>query len=111
MVIAYTPKRGDLIWVDFDPQKGKEIQKRRPVLVVSPHQYNQKVGLALCMPITSKIKGYPFEFIIDREGIKGAILCDQVRSLNWRKRNALFITHIPDTSLTAALGKLQVLLS
>lgn len=107
----YIPKRGDIVWIDFDPQKGKEMQKRRPALVISPHHYNQKVGLILCMPITSQVKGYPFEIEIDREGIKGAILCDQIRSFDWKERHASFISHLPPAIYSTVQAKLQVLIS
>lgn len=110
-MVSYAPKRGDVVWLEFDPQKGKEIQKTRPALVISPYQYNQKTGLALFMPITSQIKEYPFEVLIEFDGIKGAILCDQIRSLDWKGRNAKFITHIPDPIINEALAKLQVLTS
>ena len=95
-MVGYIPKRGDIIWLEFDPQKGKEIQKTRPALTISPHSYNLKTGLGLFMPITSQIKGYPFEVLIDEDKIQGAILCDQIRSLDWRARKAQFIIHIPN---------------
>ena len=60
----YVPDRQDIVWLEFEPQKGKEILKTRPALIISPQEYNHKVGLALCMPITSKVKNYPFEIII-----------------------------------------------
>lgn len=90
-MVKYIPDRGDLIWLDFESQKGKEIQKTRPAFVVSVKAYNEKTRLALCMPITSYLKGYPFEVYIKNEPIKGAILCDQIRSLDWVARNAEFI--------------------
>ena len=91
-MVAYLPKRGDVVWLEFDPQKGKEIQETWPALVISPHQYNQKTGLGLFMLITSQIKGYPFEVEIDLDVVKGAILCDQIRSLDWKARKAKY-TH------------------
>lgn len=110
MVTAYIPKRGDIVWLEFDPQAGKEIQKRRPALTISPYQYNQKTGLGLFMPITSHIKGYPFEVLIENEAIKGAVLTDQLRSLDWKARKAKFALHIPDHIMEEALAKLKVLL-
>lgn len=110
-MVAYIPKRGDIIWLEFDPQKGNEIQKTRPALVISPFSYNQKTGLGLFMPITSQIKGYPFEVIIDEDEIKGVILCDQLRSLDWKARKAKFLTHIQPIILSDVLAKLQVLLN
>lgn len=109
-MVVYVPKRGDIAWLEFDPQKGKDIQKTRPALIVSPHSYNGKTGLALCMPITSKVKGYPFEVFIELEKIKGAILCDQVRSLDWDTRKARYIGHLPPLLLEEVLAKLKLLL-
>ncbi len=109
-MVVYTPKRGDVVWLDFDPQKGKEIKKVRPALVISPHEYNIKTGIALFMPITSKIKGYPFEVVIKSKQIEGAILCDQIRSLDWRARTAALICKIPDALLDDVLAKLLTLI-
>ncbi|MBS0634904.1 MAG: endoribonuclease MazF [Verrucomicrobia bacterium] len=110
MVTSYIPKRGDIVWLEFDPQAGKEIQKRRPALTISPYSYNQKTGLGLFMPITSQIKGYPFEVIIENEEIHGAILTDQMRSLDWKARKAKFVAHIPLPAMEEALAKIKVLL-
>ena len=110
MVTGYVPKRGDIVWLEFDPQAGKEIQKRRPALTISPYQYNQKAGLGLFMPITSQIKGYHFEVLVEDENMQGAILTDQLRSLDWKARKAKFVTHLPNHVLEEALAKLKVLL-
>lgn len=91
-MVKFVPDRRDIIWIEFDPQKGREIKKKRPALIISPKEYNEKAKLALCMPITSKIKNYPFEVIINEEAIVGAVLSDQIRSLDWQARNATFIT-------------------
>ncbi|MBA2368249.1 MAG: endoribonuclease MazF [Candidatus Protochlamydia sp.] len=110
-MVKYIPKRGDIIWIEFDPQKGKEIQKTRPAVTISPLSYNQKTGLGLFMPITSQIKGYPFEHIIETGEINGAILCDQMRSLDWKARKAKYIDQISASSLENVLSKFRVLLS
>ena len=109
-MVKYTPKRGDIVWLEFDPQKGKEIQKTRPAVVVSPLQYNQKTGLGLFMPITSQIKGYPFEVVIDHPKIHGAVLTDQIRSLDWHARKAKFVASLPPRIIDDILAKLHVLL-
>ena len=109
-MVAYTPKRGDVVWLEFDPQKGKEIQKTRPAITISPYQYNQKTGLGLFMPITSQIKGYPFEIFIEIDDIKGVVLCDQVRSLDWKARKARFVANISPSIVTDMLAKFQILL-
>ena len=110
-MVKYVPGRGDIVWLEFDPQKGKEIQKKRPALTISPESYNFKTGLALFMPITSKVKGYPFEVVIDIDKIDGAILCDQLRSLDWKARKAKFLTHLPELILKDVIAKFQVLIS
>ena len=91
--MAYVPKRGDAIWINFNPQAGHEQAGRRPAIVLSPQSYNGKVGLCLLCPITNQTKGYPFEVLIPAGlGVTGVILSDQGKSLDWRVRNAEFIT-------------------
>lgn len=109
-MVKYIPNSGDIVWMEFDPQKGKEIQKTRPALTISPQSYNLKTGLGLFMPITSKIKGYPFEVIMDCGEMQGAILCDQIRSLDWKARNAKFVTILSNSIFEEALAKFRVLL-
>ncbi len=109
-MVSYVPNRGDIVWLEFDPQRGKEIQKTRPALVISPQKYNFKTSLVLCMPITSRIKGYPFECIFKSPEINGAILCDQIRSLDWRARKARYLTNIPFELYLEIMEKLHVLL-
>src|SRR5438874_3778944 len=94
---GYAPDRGDLVWLEFNPQAGHEQAGRRPALVISPRTYNRRVGLALFCPITSQVKGYPFEVVLP-EGLKaqGAILCDQIKSLDWRARDARRLCPAPD---------------
>lgn len=106
------PERGDAIWLTFDPQAGHEQAGRRPAVVLSPAAYNRKVGLALLCPIINQVKDYPFEVKIP-EGlpITGVILSDQIKSLDWRVRNATFIAHLPDGVVDEVLRKLNTLLS
>jgi len=87
----FIPDRGDIVWIDFNPQRGREQAKKRPAIVISPKIYNIKAGLALMCPITSKIKGYPFEVAVRDRKINGAVLCDQIRSLDWRARKVSLI--------------------
>lgn len=108
---AYIPKRGDFIWLDFDPQAGREQAGRRPALVLSPQAYNGKTGLALVCPITTQVKGYPYEVAIpDGLKMKGAILTDHLRSVDWRVRNATFVSAAPSSVVQDVLSKLQTLL-
>ncbi len=96
MVTNYTPGRGDIIWIDFNPTRGHEQSSRRPALVISPKVYNAKVGLALVCPITSKIKDYPFEVRFSLNGTEGAILVDQIKSIDWKERHVQFCEKCDD---------------
>ncbi len=110
--MAYTPKRGDIVWVSFNPQAGHEQAGRRPAVVLSPQAYNQKVGLAIFCPITSRKKGYPFEVQLP-EGTRatGVILSDQVKSLDWRVRKSEFIEALPEEIINEVLQKIGALLN
>ena len=111
MSSAYIPDRGDIVWLDFNPQAGHEQAGKRPALVVSPKDYNSAVGLALFQPITSKQKGYPFEVVLPANlPISGIILSDQIKSLNWRIRKIKYICTIPEKYCTEAIEKFLVLL-
>ena len=107
---GYYPKLGDLVWLDFAPQAGHEQSGRRPALVVSHDAYNRKAGLILGCPVTSQRKGYPFEVSIP-EGmpVSGVILADQMRSLDWRSRRALFIAKAPSETLAEAVSLIKTL--
>lgn len=110
--MSYVPNRGDLVWLNFDPQAGHEQAGKRPAVVISPLAYNQKVGLALFCPITNQIKGYPFEVAIPGHfKIKGVVLSDQVKSLDWRARRAEFIDHLPQATMDELLNKIKTLIS
>jgi len=107
-----SPDRGDLVWVSLNPQAGHEQAGRRPALVVSPAEYNKRVGLALMCPITSKSKGYPFEVSLpDNLKISGVVLSDQVKSLDWRAREAQVADVAPESTTAEVMGKLNALLS
>ncbi len=107
----YVPKRGDLIWITLHPQAGHEQAGRRPAVVLSPLAYNEKVGLAIFCPVTSRIKDYPFEVGIPSGlPVSGAILADQVKSLDWRARQVELICPLPGESVTEVLQKLSTLL-
>ena len=109
---SYSPERGDVVWLSFNPQAGHEQAGRRPALVLSPKEYNNKVGLSLLCPITSQVKGYPFEVVIpDDCEVQGVVLSDQVKSLDWRVRDAEFFCRLPIEVINEVLGKLLTLLS
>ena len=108
---AYCPKRGDVVWISFTPQAGHEQSGKRPAVVLSPEPYNRKVGLALLCPITTKVKGYPFEVVIpDGLKAKGAILSDQIKSLDWKARQASLLCRLPETTIKETLNKVGTLL-
>ena len=112
MARPYVPDRGDLVWISFNPQTGHEQAGRRPAFVVSPGSYNRKVGLALLCPITSQVKGYPFEVTLPAGlEIAGVVLSDQVKSLDWRARNAKFIGKLPHATVAEVLDTLSTLVS
>jgi mRNA interferase MazF len=108
----YVPRRGDIVWVQMQPRVGHEQAGRRPALIVSPHAYNGKVGLALMCPITSRAKGYPFEVPLPADAeVTGVILSDQVKSLDWRARRAEFACQAPSSLVQEVQAKLHVLLA
>ena len=82
------PDTGDVVWLDFDPQAGHEQAGHRPTLVISPASYNGKTGLMVCCPMTTRIKGHPFEVLTEVDGVASAVLSDQVKSLDWKIRRA-----------------------
>lgn len=106
---AYVPDRGDIIWVDFDPQAGHEQAGHRPALVLSPAAYNVKVGLLIACPMTTKLKGYPFEVPI-AGSVPSAALADQVKSLDWRARGAVFKGRASVSEVTDVRKKLRALI-
>jgi mRNA interferase MazF len=111
MAVRYVPDRGDLVWLEFDPQKGHEQAGHRPAVVLSPRAYNHKAALALFCPITSRIKSYPFEVVLpDGLPIQGAVLCDQVKSLDWFARRAEFAGKLPKLFVEDVLAKVVTLL-
>jgi mRNA interferase MazF len=105
------PDRGDLVWIMFNPQAGHEQAGTRPAVVLSPASYNGKTSLALLCPITSRIKGYPFEVRLpDGLPVTGVILADQIKNLDWRARQAEVAGRLPPEPLQEVLQKLSTLL-
>jgi mRNA interferase MazF len=105
------PRLGDVVWLDFDPQVGKEQSGRRPAVVLSATDYNRTVGLIVVCPITNQAKGYPFEVPIP-PGLKvtGVILSDHVKSVDWAGRGCTFVCQLPKSVVLEAIAKLQLLL-
>lgn len=110
--MAFVPDRGDVIWLNFNPQAGHEQAGKRPAFVLSPASYNRKVGLALLCPVTNKVKGYPFEVDVpDGLAVTGTILSDQIKSLDWQARDAAFICKLPNEITEQVLAKAATLLA
>ena len=108
---SYVPERGDLVWLNFSPQAGHEQAGRRPALVLSPSGYNGAAGLMLCCPLTTRVKGYPFEVAVGGpEGVPAVALADQIRSLDWRVRRAKPAGRASHEALSEALAKAGSLL-
>jgi mRNA interferase MazF len=108
---AYVPDAGDLVWLTFDPQAGHEQRGRRPALILSPRVYNSRARLAIACPITSHVKGYPFEVPLPAGGkIVGVILADHVKNIDWQARRVVFEGKAPPEILTDVRERLRVLL-
>lgn len=109
---SYVPDRGDVVWLNFAPQSGREQAGHRPALVISPKSYNQKVGLALFCPITSHVKGYPFEVALPTGlPVSGAILSDHIKSLDWKTRKAELKGRVPKAVIEAVLERVAALIA
>lgn len=105
----YIPESGDIVWLDFDPQSGHEQAGHRPALVLSPAAYNGRTGLMLCCPLTTQSKGYPFEVSIS-DARRSVALADQIKSLDWRARNAVKKGNATADELNAVRARAKVLL-
>ena len=108
--MAYIPGKGDLIWLNFSPQAGHEQRGKRPALVISSKEYNKRTHLALCCPITSSKKGYPFEVVLSGQKIKGVILTDHLKNLDWKVRKARFIEKVKPKIISECLEKIIALI-
>ena len=107
---AYVPDVGDVVWLQFDPQAGHEQAGHRPALVLSPALYNGKSGLMVCCPLSTKIKGYPFEVLINADGQESVVLSDQVKSLDWKIRRATKKGSVSEAVLLAVRARIKALL-
>jgi mRNA interferase MazF len=109
---SYTPNRGDVVWLTFDPQAGHEQAGVRPAVVLSPRIYNERSSLIVVVPVTRQIKGYPFEVVLPLDlPVTGVVLSDQIKSVDWHARDARFICSLPETILNNILQRAGVLLS
>ena len=106
---GYVPERGDIVWLQFDPQAGHEQAGRRPALVLSPARYNGPRGMMLCCPMTSRIKNYPFE-VVDEIDPPSVVLADQLKSLDWRARGAVSKGKVSAATIAEVQAKIRALL-
>ena len=107
---AYVPDAGDIVWLQFDPQAGHEQAGHRPALVLSPALYNGKAGLLICCPLSTKIKGYPFEVKTQMGAQEGVVLSDQMKSLDWKVRRAKKKGTVPEAVMLAVRARIKALL-
>jgi mRNA interferase MazF len=108
---SYVPQRGDIVWINFDPQAGHEQRGRRPALVLSPAAYNRKVELGIFCPVTGQAKGYAWEVALPTGlGVTGVILADQIKSLGWKERRVEFAARLPPEVLDEVLDKTLALI-
>ena len=110
MVTPYVPDTGDIVFMDFDLQIGREQAKRRPALVLTDLRYNRASGLAVVCPLTSKVKPYPFSLPITVGGVEVAVLVDQLKSMDWSGRRAEFHSKAPASMLSKVRQYIAVLL-
>ena len=106
----YTPERGDIVWLNFNPGSGHEQKGKRPAVVISPREYNEKVGLGLFCPITSREKNYPFEVRTENDKVNGVVLSDQIKSFDWRTREIEFITRETPEKVKEIIDKISALI-
>jgi mRNA interferase MazF len=111
MVRSYIPEAGDIVWLEFDPQAGREQAGRRPAVVLTPAVYNKKTDLMICCPLTTQIKGYPFEVLIEVDEVESVILSDQIKSLDWKIRKAKYKNKVSSEVLAEVKAKAKSLLS
>jgi mRNA interferase MazF len=109
MVRPYVPDAGDIVWISFSPQAGHEQAGHRPAVVLSPAPYNAKTSLMICCPMTTQIKSYPFEVVVAGDS-PSAVLADQVKSLDWRKRRAKRKGTVSPAELEEVRAKIRALI-
>jgi mRNA interferase MazF len=111
MAKRYIPKRGDIVWTDFDPASGHEQMGKRPALVLSPASFNKTVMLAMVAPITSRVRGHGFEVPLTGQKVSGVVLCQQVKMIDFIARGIRFAEKAPDDFVSVALAKVRAIVS
>ena len=107
---SYVPDCGDIIWLNLSPTSGHEQSGHRPFVTLTPAEYNQKRGLLVCCPITTRVAGYPFEVAIDGQEVSGVAIADQIRTIDWRARGAKPAGKANQDAILELKGKLKALL-
>ena len=107
----YIPKRGDIVWTNFDPASGHEQMGKRPALVLSPTSFNKKIKLAMVAPITSRVRGHGFEVALDGKKVKGVVLCQQVKMIDFSARAIQFAEKAEENITSDALAKVRAIVS
>jgi len=107
----YIPKRGDVIWTNFDPSAGHEQAKKRPAIVLSPEPFNKQIQLALVAPITSRVRGHGFEVKLEKTRTTGVVLCQQVKTIDYAYRGVEFIECAPTSVINEVLARVRVLVN
>jgi mRNA interferase MazF len=110
MVASYVPDAGDIVWLDFDPQAGREQGRRRPALVLTDQGYNRASGLVVVCPLTSRRKPYPFALPVIVDKVDGAVLADHLKSVDWKVRKAAFHSKAEPTLLNRVRAYIAVFL-
>jgi len=105
----YVPERGDIVYTNFDPSAGHEQAMKRPALILSPHAFNDQIGLALVAPITSRVRGHGFEVAVNGNRTNGVILCHQVKTIDYVARGVSFIEKADSEVLVDSLAKVRLL--
>lgn len=111
MAKRYSPKRGDIVFTDFDPAAGHEQKMKRPVLILSPEAFNAKLRLALVAPITSRARGHGFEVALDGLKTTGVVLCQQVKVIDYEARGLRYVERVPTQVIDTVLAKVRLLVS
>jgi mRNA interferase MazF len=111
MAKEYIPKRGDIVWTDFDPAAGHEQMGKRPALVLSPISFNKTIMLAMVAPITGKVRGHGFEVPLNGKKISGVVLCQQVKMIDFTARDIQYAEKAPEDVVSYALAKVRAIVS
>lgn len=107
----YIPECGDIVWTNFDPAAGHEQKGKRPALVLSPVSFNKKIKLAMVAPVTNRIRGHGFEVLLEGEKIKGVVLCQQVKMIDFSERGLQFVEKVSKSVISDALAKVRAIIS